>query len=779
VAWRASPHAPHYSGEADPLHGYLAAHILAGLPEADARFLVRTSVLDAVTVDRAVGLGEEDAPARLAALRARHLPVAWTDAPPAMRAHPRFREFLAERLARRPAPEVRAVQRALGRLLAGEGRGDEAVDVLLAAGEVDAARDVAESAIEQVAARMDGAVVDRWLAAFAHGEPRPAFVVAELMRAIADDDYAAGCALGDRLAATGALARIAAASERAAALLGWCYFHFGRVDDTRRVIGLAPSGPSTDAVRYCLTLSADAAPDEHPPPLGGPLDGLVARVHYHRGRLDLLTDQSGPGWGNLASIAPRASALRAMGRSIEARELVESAGARAGGKRVTRIWQEWFVSADLQHDAGQDEQALASIEKGRAALRERPSLLLSMLCDVAEAKVLLRPGRGSGDPVAACAVLDRAQADPLGANLRFIHDYADTWYGLALLRLDDPVGARERLHRAARAMTRGRRELLLPVTAAYLAEAHWRLGDADAADRAAELALVAADRQGSRHQLLQALADVPGVVSRRLDSAGPDSAWHEIGRALRTGATGPETHARVEVREFGECRVLVDGTEATPRLGKAVVLLAYLAARRPEPVTRAQVLAALFEERSADPAGYLRQVLRSAREVLPPEISPRVVDGRVQMPGAELTSESGRVERHLRDAARAVGDARAGPLREALSILDRGTYLPGAAGPWVEERRRHLDVLGGDALLDLARAEFDAERYLDADEAVMRLLARDPYREAGWRLAMRVAEALGDVDDVVRRYRRAEAVLAELGTRPSASTRALLDRLRR
>jgi len=67
-------------------------------------------------------------------------------------------------------------------------------------------------------------------------------------------------------------------------------------------------------------------------------------------------------------------------------------------------------------------------------------------------------------------------------------------------------------------MVRGDRILELPTAAVYLAEAYWRAGDEDASDQAADLALDAAQRQGSNHLLLQALDDVPAVPTRRLDA---------------------------------------------------------------------------------------------------------------------------------------------------------------------------------------------------------------------------------------------------------------------
>ena len=55
----------------------------------------------------------------------------------------------------------------------------------------------------------------------------------------------------------------------------------------------------------------------------------------------------------------------------------------------------------------------------------------------------------------------------------------------------------------------------------------------------------------------------------------------------------------------------------------------------------------------------------------------------------------------------------------------------------------------------------------------------DPYREAAWRLQMRLASAVGDEDRVIGAFRGCERALAELGARPAGATRHLLDALRR
>jgi DNA-binding SARP family transcriptional activator len=57
------------------------------------------------------------------------------------------------------------------------------------------------------------------------------------------------------------------------------------------------------------------------------------------------------------------------------------------------------------------------------------------------------------------------------------------------------------------------------------------------------------------------------------------------------------------------------------------------------------------------------------------------------------------------------------------------------------------------------------------------VLEAEPFQEAGWRLAMRVADARGDQDGVIRAYQRCEQMLAEVGAEPATTTRQLLERL--
>jgi DNA-binding SARP family transcriptional activator len=334
-------------------------------------------------------------------------------------------------------------------------------------------------------------------------------------------------------------------------------------------------------------------------------------------------------------------------------------------------------------------------------------------------------------------------------------------------------------------MSASDRLLELPTAAVYLSEARWRLGAEDEAAAAADLAHYAAQRQGSNHYLLQALAAFPSVVTRRLDcEPRADSPWHELGRALRSQDVEVDLPfgARVELREFGEPSILVDGAATPrPRIAKSYELLAFLTARSTPAASRDELLMGLFGGRTDSSArSYLRQAVHHLREVLPDEVHLESNPARVSLErSVSLSSESARLERLLAEAGRLQGQERLELTLRAIALTERGEYLEGLSSRWVEERRELMSRLITEARYDAAELAFAAGRYTDASRLVEAILARDPFREGAHRLDMRIANAIGDEDRVIAAYRRCEQTLSRLGTAPSATTRQLLETLRR
>lgn len=780
-AWRSSAHVTGSGGESDPLHGYLATHILDKLGPADREFLVATSLLDEVTAPRAEALGLPDAAARLRRLRRAHLPVTWDAGGRSMRAHPRLREYLLDRLETEGTERLRRLRLAHGQLLSRDGHHEEATEQFLRAGALEHGLRCAERCIIAVIERLDLAVAERWLSAVAPVRTAEAssLMTAELMIAVVGDDCPRAARVADELEAAGQRARLAGSSDLAACLMGWAYLHQARLADVAAVLASAGSGPGVDAVRFAAWLLADLPEGGQPvppEPTGTALDALPYFVNYFFGRLSALTEPPPTRWAETVGRPIHIARLRALGHTDQALSRYEAALAAGDNSVVLHA----SVGPEVLLDAGRYDEARAAIARGRALALASGSIGYQALNAVAAAKFALRVER---DPAAARAVLDRLDRDPDARRFTAIAAYLDVWYGLALLRRGEDQPALDRLRRAVEVMVAGDRILELPVAAVYLAEAEWRAGHEDAADAAAELALRTAARQGSNHLLLQALADFPAVASRRIDAAPrADSPWHDLGRAL--GAQGltvrPRANASIWLTEFGETALTVNNTRVKPRIAKTYQLLAYFCANSVREARRDELLDALFDGRADDSArAYLRQAIHQLRVLLPEEAEVISQDARVSLgTGVDIGSDSAHWESALAAAARLRGQARLTATLDALARYDRGSYLPGASSIWVDTRRAQLAQLAAAARHDAAKLALALGHFQQARELNTATLAANSYDEAAWQLSMRIANAHGDTSAVLAAFLGCERALAELGATPSRGTRSLLDDLR-
>ncbi len=96
-------------------------------------------------------------------MRNAHIPVTWKDSGHTLRCHPRFREYLQDRLEGWGEERLRSLRVAHGRLLASEGHHEEATEVLLGAGAAAEALEPAATAIFDVINRLDFGLAERWL----------------------------------------------------------------------------------------------------------------------------------------------------------------------------------------------------------------------------------------------------------------------------------------------------------------------------------------------------------------------------------------------------------------------------------------------------------------------------------------------------------------------------------------------------------------------------------------------------------------------------------------
>ena len=777
-AWRSGDHVAGTGGGSDGIENYLGAHILGELDAADHAFLISTSVLEEVTVDSAVALGIDDAAGRLASLRSAPIPALWSADPPTLRCHSQFREYLRGLLDQRGNAAVRELRAAHGQLLARRGFHEEAVEELLAAGALTDAFTSAKHAILDVIARLDFAVADRWIEALSPVVPvgDAVFAEAQLMLAIARDDQRHGARIADALAAVGRREQLAAISERAAALMAWCYLLAGRIDEVHAVLDAAPTGPGVNVVRYSLTLVEPGSGPPRPEPTGGLLDGMLYGIDYFRGRLRELTGDPPSPWTRVAMGTGRIGALRAAGRTAEAVQQYEAARpAGFFGGVVASV-----IGPDVLLDAGRVDEARAALARGDKFLQANGSPILTGLHHIVAAKLALRADH---DAARATAILEQINGDAAG-GYSLVCELARTWRGLAALLDDDQDSALSSLRAAVAGMQAGHRILELPTAAVYLAEAEWRAGNPDAADQAADIALQAAREQGSNHVLLQALADFPAVVARRIDAEPhADSAWHTIGRALAAQgvAVGTRIPTAIELVEFGGAAILLDGTDVRPSLAKCYELLGFLAAHNGAPASRDELLNALFDARDDESArSYLRKTIIGVRRLLPPDAVSVFADGRVGLsPDVVLASESARLEQDLAAAARLQGSELVTATEHALEPLTRGDYFAGVRSTWVDERRVQIAELATSARAAAADAAYAADQYHNAQRLAEAVLAADPLREATWRTLMRVRSAVGDYDGVITIFAQCEKGLRAAGITPAPSTRTLLNQLRR
>jgi LuxR family maltose regulon positive regulatory protein len=771
-AWRSDKHVGGSGGEADPLAGFLAVQILERLDDAEREFLIVTSLLDDVDRDRAAALGVDDAGELLERLRQRHLPATFRDGGQVLRCHPRFREYLRTLLERRGRAELEELRRRHGDLLQSEGRHEEAVEELLAAGCPDEAVACAEAAMPDLLARRDLELAQRWLDRFqAAGHLDGAgLLAAQLSIAIAREDFTRAVTAADRLQVL-ADGDAELMDPEGRALAAWAYWHVGRLDDAR-AMHVQSSGRVSDLVQYLFSLVDAAPPVSIPASVGGPVDAVLLRIAYVRGRLVEVRAAPVSAWTPAAT--ERIAAHRALGELERTQEMLAS-----GVSFLSNLRFEGTVRAELLMDLGREAEAREALAAGRERITRSGSFVFDIVMRLLEAKLELRLRR---DATAAEVILAHAAAAGPVRDYGYLAEQLDLWLGYTCLLQDRDAEAVQRLRSAVDTMASADRILELPTAAVYLSEAQWRVGATEEADAAAELALETAGRQGSRHLMLQALDDVPSVLARQLDAEeSPDGPWHDVASsAVRRRSGRAVAAARLHLRDIGAPKVLVDGAERKPRITKTYALLAYLL-QAGGTASRRELLDAIFDGRADDSArAYLRQAAQGLRQLLHEGLELETVDGgfRLSDPTA-VTTDSALLDMRMDYALSLTGSARVDAIQTALTGSDRGPYLDGIECAFVRERRADLATRVNEARMTMAISAYEESRYELAEAASERVVAEDPFRERGWRLLMRIAAARGREEAIVEIYRRCELALEEVGLEPSAATRQLAAGLRR
>jgi DNA-binding SARP family transcriptional activator len=701
---------------------YLSTNVLGGLSHAERDFLIQTAPLDRVTAARAGALGVSDAARCLARLEDRRLLATWrgsgTDRE--LTCHPCLRELLLTEAAKRAPASLRRQALAHSRLTARERE-----------------------------------------------------YCGELVAAVSRHDFRLGTEIGDALARDGGFRAPADESPSLSTMLAWCYFHVGQPARAREV---AAAGPSRDAAAldYMLSIAEDRRrPGDALPQLtGGLLDGIILRVHFGHGYLGLLRKTPTPGWAQDISLPWRASALGALGQTTEAERLLFDEALPLSPVHALN-------GIDVLIDLGRGDEAEERLDEAHDALRDSGSVFLEMYCAVLRSRLSLHRRR---DPQSVLRRLDAMSERWPIDDYHWTAQQLDAHRGLALLRLGAHERAAAALQRSVETAIAGDRILELPAAATLLSEARWHTGDEQGADWAADVALTAARRQGSNHLLLQALSEFPAVATRRVEAdADAASEWRAIARLLARAQPAPGVTRRPELvllNDLGAANIVVNGAPVNPGLRKALELLAYLLHRPGRQATTVDLFGALFDGRDdRSTQAYLRQAIYKLRATLPHGLSVSRDGDRVSLvaPDDAVVAASARFEAELDRAARLQAEQRLERLTSALALADAGPFLRGVETDWVVARRRALDQLADDARLDAAEIAFHLGRYNRAERLLDELLTRDRFRERGWQLQMRIGDHLGDADRMISAFRRCRSALAEVGLKPTAATRRLLE----
>jgi len=205
---------------------------------------------------------------------------------------------------------------------------------------------------------------------------------------------------------------------------------------------------------------------------------------------------------------------------------------------------------------------------------------------------------------------------------------------------------------------------------------------------------------------------------------------------------------------------------------------AYLVSERARPVTRAELAEALWP--GCLPASYeaaLSALVSKLRALLGRQaITSAGGCYRLELAAdAWVDTEAAHAGVHEAEAALRAGrhGAAYGPATVAAAILRR-PFLPGAEGPWVDQRREALRRLLLRALDVLSEVHAWNREPSLAVRVAEQAVALEPFRESGYRRLMALHQRAGDRADALRVYERCRRLLAdELGTTPAAETEAV------
>ena len=240
-----------------------------------------------------------------------------------------------------------------------------------------------------------------------------------------------------------------------------------------------------------------------------------------------------------------------------------------------------------------------------------------------------------------------------------------------------------------------------------------------------------------------------------------------------------ETLAETRIQLCGRLVARIDGRRVEGALPgrQGRLAFAYLAVNRHRPVTRDELLGALWTASRQRPTGSARSSRSCVRSfrwtavVKSGWCSPLTPGSTSRRRPRDCTAPRAQL---LRATSRLPG------LRDAWRSTSPQEFLPGEDEPWVDDQRRRLEEilvrsleLVGRACVEIGAGELDT-----AERAARNLIAHAPYRESGHRLLMETLAARGNTAEALLVYDALRQRLRdELGAAPSAETKQLHRRL--
>jgi LuxR family maltose regulon positive regulatory protein len=749
------------------LSSYFLHRVLAPLPEEEQRFLLDTSVVDVVTREVASSLCGPDGQRLWSAVSARHLPATSTTSSTIV-IHSLFRSYLQRRLLETEPDRRTDMLASYARHLAASRQFKDATNVWMSLGELEHAEETAVQSLPALFADADWQVIKRWLDTF--GDARvsadPQLIGAHVRAVHGMREFDRARTLVRKLDREG---RLRAAIETDPSLLATAAWVMqARPLEARSLLDKYEGDARAEVVRYMIEVTTATRPV--PPPDASDLpdvERLLSWGLFLQGRL-----------GELARMSPADDTTAVLNPNI-----ILGPAFLQNGDAAAALWHR--VPAEIRERAhsrfiaamialSTNDNALARHHLGRAvADSQREGFSLQPVYEIFLGYLhLLDEG-----PQEAVSRLEPVLEEMSRTGQAAYAEMAQCFLGLAYLRADRVKEARLILGEATASMTRCQRRLLLPLAAAGLSEAEARLGHADAASEAAELAYHVSMLTCTFFVLIQAVRLFPDVQRRQVDRSPDDSRWRRlvVAPSVRRPAVAPSAQAAgatLTLQPFGRHRDLIVGGEMA-KIGRTKILeLVACLALHPAGIDRFDLQRRLFPEADQRSGGnHFRQIAYKLRHAT--DISLERKGNLILMPtSVTFTANDVESERILASATSVSIHERRSRLEEGLAMAC-GAYLEGSSLPWVEERRNYLDLVYEEARLELAALYVELGQSDAAREQCEIVLATNRYSDPSYRILVGIERKVGSESSVLAMYRRATEALTELGLRPGDARRLL------